>query len=103
MFFLLVAPPRVTEAPPGVIGKVGGIAVFPCLFTGSPEPSVTWSKNNAVLESGGRFRIVIEKGYTKLEIDDLQKSDAGTYKVDLENSAGSYQAWAGLVVTGRYF
>ena len=80
---------------------MGHAALFPCKFEAIPQPNITWTKNDVVLKNETRFTIVIEKGFTKLEIDDLQKSDAGNYKVSLENSAGSAWASAGLVVVSK--
>lgn len=53
------------------------------------------------IKNEGRFHILIEENYTRLEITDLVRSDDGNYRVDLENAAGSYWASAGLVVTGK--
>ncbi len=70
--------------------------MFTCSFAGDPEPQVTWAKDDVAIKDGGRFTIVIKKGYTELEIENLQYSDGGTYQIGLANSFGN--AWAGAIL-----
>ena len=97
----IVAPPAIAVAPEGKVAKEGETIVFSCEFDGVPEPTVTWSKDDVAIKDEGRFLVVIEKGYTELEINQINKNDAGNYMVTLENSAGAASAWAQLVISGR--
>ena len=99
--YFIVAPPAIAVAPEGKVAKEGETIVFSCEFDGVPEPTVTWSKDDVVIRDEGRFLVVIEKGYTELEIDQINKNDAGNYMVTLKNSAGTASAWAQLVISGR--
>lgn len=84
-----------------MVAQIRATATFLCKFTGHPQPSIKWSKNNTEIKDGGRFCVLINEGFTRLEIVDLIKADEGNYRIDLENTAGSCWASAGLVVTGK--
>lgn len=99
---IFVAPPEIIKGPDGEVAKEGETVVFTCEFEGVPEPTVTWTKDDVIIKDEGRFLIVIEKGFTELEIDDIIKADSGDYKVTLNNSAGEALASAQLVITGRW-
>ena len=92
-----IAPPVVTKGPQGFTrSKPGETVVFNCSFHGDPEPTVTWSKDGVAIKDEGRFLIVIKEGYTELEIEKLQYSDAGTYQIALANSYGN--AWSEAIL-----
>lgn len=75
--------------------------MFTCSFTGDPEPTVTWKKDDIKIIDEGRFLIIIEEGYSEMEIENLEYSDAGSYQIVLDNSAGSSWADAILDMNGK--
>ncbi|XP_064646394.1 muscle M-line assembly protein unc-89-like isoform X2 [Lineus longissimus] len=61
-----------------------------CTISGYPEPKLMWYKDGEKLELGGRFNVyVTANGLCTLEIDAMQKSDVGTYKIFAENTEGT--------------
>ncbi|XP_059156398.1 twitchin-like isoform X4 [Physella acuta] len=71
--------------------------LFECALTADPSPAITWYKDNAVVQSGGRFTIRAEPRENKtyflvLEINDVAAQDAGNYKVTAKNTLGESNA-----------
>lgn len=51
LFFPSTAPPTFTEGPPPVLeALVGSHVSLSCRATGSPPPSITWSKDGSVIQ-----------------------------------------------------
>ncbi|KAI3361747.1 hypothetical protein L3Q82_001956 [Scortum barcoo] len=66
-----------------------------CAVTGSPPPTVRWMKNGEEVIPSDYFQIV---DGSNLQILGLVKSDEGFYQCVAENSAGSSQAMAQLLL-----
>ncbi|XP_055900297.1 twitchin-like isoform X6 [Biomphalaria glabrata] len=71
--------------------------LFECSLTSDPAPAITWYKDNAVIQSEGRFNIRAEPRENKtyflvLEINDVAAQDAGNYKVTAKNTLGESNA-----------
>lgn len=68
----------------------GTDAVLECQIAGNPKPKIYWLKNGRLIEPNSSPRIQLSyKGSTVvLKILDVIASDAGEYKICLENSAG---------------
>ncbi|CAL1540883.1 unnamed protein product, partial [Lymnaea stagnalis] len=71
--------------------------LFECALTADPAPAITWYKDNAVIQSSGRFNIRAEPRENKtyflvLEINDVAAQDAGNYKVTAKNTLGESNA-----------
>ncbi|XP_046727924.1 obscurin [Silurus meridionalis] len=58
--------------------KEGDMAVFICELS-KPGAPVEWRKGRVILKPGEKFRIRVEGGLTKLEINNLEESDSGKY------------------------
>lgn len=56
---------------------------------GRPLPSVTWKKDEDVLESCSRIAFKTSDTSTSFEMQDLTRTDSGTYSISVKNTAGS--------------
>ena len=63
---------------------------------GDPHPTVRWSKDGDVLESGKRIKVVAGKG---LRLLNVHPTDAGVYVCTAENDAGSVEASTWVTVS----
>ena len=71
---------------------------------GSPPPTVEWSKGKwRKLTNDARTRVTFDEqaGQHVLEMDQIKKTDAGTYTVTIENRFGSDTCPATLMVTDK--
>ncbi|XP_078660088.1 contactin-5-like [Branchiostoma floridae x Branchiostoma belcheri] len=88
--------PVFTVPPRPVSVSTGGAAIFDCVVTGSPVPSLSWTdNNNALIVSNGRFII---SPNNSLIITDVRGTDAGFYTCHATNSFGTNAASAMLNV-----
>lgn len=76
----------ITRAPGYMKGKRGEQILFSCNFSGDPELAVTWGKDGVMIQNENRFRIIIKKGYSEVQIENALYSDGGTYQVTLANA-----------------
>ncbi|XP_035671644.1 Down syndrome cell adhesion molecule-like protein 1 homolog isoform X1 [Branchiostoma floridae] len=88
--------PMFTITPSPLSVSTGGAAVFDCVVTGSPIPSISWTNNdNDVIVNNGRFTIYPNNS---LVVTNVQGSDAGFYTCHATNSFGTNVASAMLNV-----
>ncbi|XP_069001936.1 neural cell adhesion molecule 1a isoform X12 [Embiotoca jacksoni] len=65
---------------------IGSFALLACDADGFPEPTVTWTHNNAVLETGDKYSL--NEDGSELVIKDVKKVDEGDYTCIASNKAG---------------
>ncbi|XP_029303322.1 neural cell adhesion molecule 1a isoform X13 [Cottoperca gobio] len=65
---------------------IGSSALLACDADGFPEPSVTWTHNNIVLERGDKYSL--NEDGSELVIKDVKKVDEGDYTCIAKNKAG---------------
>uniref|UniRef100_A0A8C5U8P7 Neogenin n=1 Tax=Malurus cyaneus samueli TaxID=2593467 RepID=A0A8C5U8P7_9PASS len=87
---LLKAPSSLSRLP-------GQSAVFPCVATGFPTPSVRWTRNEEELPTDGSSRFQLLAGGV-LEIRDVAETDAGTFTCIIESGNDTLEAQAELIV-----
>ncbi|NXF70652.1 NEO1 protein, partial [Sclerurus mexicanus] len=75
----------------------GQSALFPCVATGFPAPSIRWTRNEEELltEGSGRFQLLAGGS---LEIRDVVEGDAGTFTCIAESGNDTAAAQAELTV-----
>ena len=71
--------------------------IFECKISAEPKPDIFWSRDDVAVENSGRFLIYCDalpnNSYLAcLEIDDVNTSDGGKYKVTAKNSLGESNA-----------
>ncbi|XP_027029085.2 immunoglobulin superfamily member 22 [Tachysurus fulvidraco] len=69
-----------------VVVRAGCALCIPVSFTGSPCPEVTWLKDGIV--TNGREVITKGKNFSQFLISTCQRSDTGTYRINLRNDCG---------------
>ncbi|XP_078618107.1 uncharacterized protein LOC144885843 isoform X2 [Branchiostoma floridae x Branchiostoma japonicum] len=80
---------------PEIIASAGGTVVFNMRRRGVPVPTVTWKKNGANVQLGGRYSM-LDGG--SLRITGVQLSDGGMYTCQLTNRMGAATSTATLTV-----
>ncbi|XP_026775232.3 immunoglobulin superfamily member 22 [Pangasianodon hypophthalmus] len=89
---LAVPPPEVpkfdlqAKVKNEVVVRAGCALSIPISFSGSPSPKVTWLKDGIV--TNGREVITKGKTYSQFLISSCQRSDSGTYRINLRNDCG---------------
>ena len=71
-----------------------------CKISGSLPISVEWQKDGNRISSGGRHKLLQEDNSVSLEMEQLDRADAGTYSCKLTNKAGSCECSGALRVKG---
>ncbi|KAM4626556.1 uncharacterized protein O3C94_019598 [Discoglossus pictus] len=92
---------QVTEAPPkfktellNQTASLGTPGCFQCVVIGSPLPSVTWYKDDELIQ-GSKYIIEEETpGFHKLIIKNVESNDEGTYKCLASNKDGIVESSA---------
>ena len=90
------------KTPKGTVAKAGTNVTFPTTFTGDPQPTVKWTKDEVEMKSEGRINISTTEGASTLQIFNAVKADNGWYKISLNNPSGWAWASAQLVITGKF-
>ncbi|XP_076310324.1 protein turtle-like isoform X3 [Tachypleus tridentatus] len=92
------APPQFIQKPPDVVYvKVGESLTLSCAATGTPEPEITWLKDNRVLKES----ITVQILSTKLRITRLQESDFGDYLCKARNNEGTITVASKVIGAGN--
>ncbi|KAL5020326.1 hypothetical protein ScPMuIL_003218, partial [Solemya velum] len=90
-------PPSIVESSPSSVKRrPGDTVVLFCRASGSPEPTVTWTKNykNLIVSQ----RISLNNKGTEVEIKNLQWSDIGIYTCIFDNSVGKISKLINLII-----
>ncbi|XP_035240314.1 neural cell adhesion molecule 1b isoform X16 [Anguilla anguilla] len=87
---------RVRQAEVNATADVGQSVTLACDVDGYPEPTVTWARDNVILESGDKYSF--NDGGSKMTIKDAQKVDEGDYVCIAKNKAGSSEEEISLKV-----
>lgn len=74
------APPAITRQPSALTVTEGALAVFSIIVTGSPAPSLQWSKNGVAIAGATANTCVITSS---------KASDSGSYTCTASNTFGS--------------
>lgn len=93
------AKPRFAVAPQSITTSEGAPEVrLPCQAIGSPQPSITWSKNGISISPSNRHLIGKDGSLT---IRPVHGSDFGTYRCDVSNQFGKISASADIIINGK--
>uniref|UniRef100_A0A674MP92 DCC netrin 1 receptor n=1 Tax=Takifugu rubripes TaxID=31033 RepID=A0A674MP92_TAKRU len=93
--FISAVPPQFLNYPTNTFAYESTDIELECAVTGNPPPTVRWVKNGEEVIPSDYFQIV---DGSNLQILGLVKSDEGFYQCVAENSAGSSQAMAQLLL-----
>jgi len=99
MFF--PAPEFVKRLPATETVEEGSTVTFGCKIAGFPTPSITWYKEDDVIDLDARAQVDSDgSGGHSITIKDVSKCDGGTYKVCAENREGSSSSSLYITVKG---
>ncbi|XP_058473190.1 netrin receptor DCC isoform X4 [Solea solea] len=91
----VLVPPQFLNYPTNSYAYESTDTELECAVAGNPQPTVRWMKNGEEVIPSDYFQIV---DGSNLQILGLVKSDEGFYQCVAENSAGSAQAMAQLLL-----
>ncbi|XP_063763508.1 neural cell adhesion molecule 1b isoform X3 [Eleginops maclovinus] len=77
---------RVWQSEVNATADVGQPAMLTCAVDGYPEPMVTWTRNNMVLEAGEKYSF--NEDGSELTLMEVTKLDEGEYTCIAKNKAG---------------
>ncbi|XP_074535095.1 neural cell adhesion molecule 1b isoform X2 [Halichoeres trimaculatus] len=77
---------RVWQSEVNATAEVGQPAMLTCAVDGYPEPMVTWTRNEALLEAGEKYSF--NEDGSEMTIMDVAKLDEGEYTCIAKNKAG---------------
>lgn len=87
------------------IRQAGDKIVIECKLAGDPNPNITWSLDDKVITSGGRYTTMHEGSgdaqQIGLEIAQVNLQDGGEYKVLAKNDFGESTATITLNLGGE--
>lgn len=79
---------------------LGSFVQICCKISGSLPIAVEWHKDGAKVTTGLKHKILQHDNSVSLEMEQLERSDAGSYSCKLSNSAGSCECSGRLMVKG---
>ncbi|XP_010786164.1 neural cell adhesion molecule 1 [Notothenia coriiceps] len=77
---------RVWQSEVNATADVGQPAMLTCAVDGYPEPMVTWTRNNVVLEAGEKYSF--NEDGSEMTLMEITKLDEGEYTCIAKNKAG---------------
>ncbi|XP_071783034.2 neural cell adhesion molecule 1a [Centroberyx gerrardi] len=77
---------RTRQSEVNATADIGSSAMLACDADGFPEPTVTWARNNVVLETDDKYSL--NEDGSELIIKDVKKVDEGDYTCIAKNKAG---------------
>ncbi|XP_047235171.1 neural cell adhesion molecule 1a isoform X14 [Girardinichthys multiradiatus] len=77
---------RARKSEVNATADIGESALLACDADGYPEPTVTWTHNNVVLETGDKYSL--NEDGSELVIKEVKKVDEGDYTCIAKNKAG---------------
>uniref|UniRef100_A0A914H0K8 Ig-like domain-containing protein n=1 Tax=Globodera rostochiensis TaxID=31243 RepID=A0A914H0K8_GLORO len=90
--------PRFAEPIKPVIGQEGANAEFRAKYSGEPEPTIRWWRNNEPVKTNDRVDFGHAEGQAWLRISGLMNEDVAEYKCEAVNPVGKAQSVANLVL-----
>uniref|UniRef100_A0A8R1DHT8 Ig-like domain-containing protein n=1 Tax=Caenorhabditis japonica TaxID=281687 RepID=A0A8R1DHT8_CAEJA len=93
--------PRFTSQIQPIVVDEGKGAQFSAKFSGFPEPTIRWYRNNEPVKHADGYEISQSKGEAVLRISAARNEDVAEYKVEASNPAGKASSVANLVLTPR--
>lgn len=80
---------------------LGSFVQICCKISGSLPISVEWQKDGSKISSGVKHKLIQQDNSVSVEIEQLERSDAGSYSCKLTNAAGSCECSGSLWVKGQ--
>ncbi|KAL3105626.1 hypothetical protein niasHT_021729 [Heterodera trifolii] len=90
--------PRFSEPIKPVVGQEGANGEFRAKYSGEPEPTIRWWRNNEPVKANDRVDFGHAEGQAWLRISGLMNEDVAEYKCEAVNPVGKAQSVANLVL-----
>lgn len=94
-------PPSFTKPMSEIQEILGTFVQIGCKISGSLPITVEWQKDGNNISVGGKYKLVRQDNSVSLEIEQLERVDAGTYSCKLTNKAGSVECSGAVKVKGQ--
>jgi len=91
--FLSLDAPNITVHPTSEITTEGQNVTLDCTAIGEPPPTITWYKDNQLLNISGRFT----QDSSSLTITKVSREDNGTYYCNATNNISSEVSHSALL------
>ena len=95
-----VIPPSFIKPLSDMQEILGSFVQICCKISGSLPISVEWHKDGSRITSGVKHKLIQQDNSVSIEMEQLERSDAGSYTCKLTNKAGSCECSASLRVKG---
>ncbi|XP_034061419.1 titin-like, partial [Gymnodraco acuticeps] len=93
-----VIPPSFTKPLVDMGEILGSFVQISCKISGSLPISVEWQQDGSKVCSGVKHKLIQQDNSVSVEIEQLERSDAGCYSCKLTNAAGSCESSGSLMV-----
>uniref|UniRef100_A0A3B4GBV6 Ig-like domain-containing protein n=1 Tax=Pundamilia nyererei TaxID=303518 RepID=A0A3B4GBV6_9CICH len=80
---------------------LGSFVQICCKISGSLPISVEWKKDGTKISSGLKHKLIQQDNSVSIEIEQLERADAGLYSCKLTNAAGSCECSGSIVIKGQ--
>lgn len=103
--FTLLEPPHIISVSPDITASINDNIQFQCVAIGHPNPSITWTKNGAILPSESNFSSNASDGHSVhsiLTVVNVLVEDMGLYICTARNKAGEDRAYSTLLVNSEW-
>ncbi|XP_031767470.2 uncharacterized protein LOC113519810 isoform X2 [Galleria mellonella] len=94
----LVMPLEIDEPFEDIIVYEGATAVFECKVIGHPQTTSIWYKNGEEIHPSERIKIINDRKWRRLEIDEVVPEDHGLYSIVLKNMSSMTYSYAKLLI-----
>lgn len=91
LFYCVAVPPSIQPGPRVMKVQLGHPVELPCIVTGVPEPTISWTRDDK------RYPVSADGG---LVLRDVGLDDEGTYTCSATNTAGKDEARVQILVQG---
>lgn len=81
--------------------RVGETCTLESQYTGKPQPTIKWFKNDEELQANEEIALTSTNKILCLNIEKAKRDHSGKYTVVLENSIGSRKGICNIVVVGK--
>lgn len=95
-----VIPPSFIQPLVDIQEILGSFVQICCKISGSLPIAVEWQKDGTKIFSGVKHKLIQQDNSVSVEMEQLERSDAGSYSCKLTNAAGICEGRASLTVKG---
>lgn len=88
---------------PDITVSINDSIELQCVAIGHPNPSITWTKNGAILPSESNFTTDGHSVYSILTVRNVLVDDMGMYICTARNIAGEDRAYSTLLVYSEWY